>query len=202
MINVYNNSLSLQLKSDNYKPMNRRNRKSIRLKGYNYSQPGWYFVTICTKNREMIFGDVVDGEMVLNDTGEIIKTEWLKTGDIRANVLLDQFVIMPNHVHGILQIVEMDENNVGAHSDVPLQYNVSEQTEQFSKSTRNSIPTIIKLFKSTTTKQINQIRNTPGISVWQRNYYERIIRNEPELNRIRKYIIENPAKWQQDKYYI
>jgi len=179
----------------------KHHRRSVRLKGYVYSKPGWYFITLCTKNREMLFGDVDDCKMVLNDTGEIIKTEWLKTGDIRANVFLDQFVIMPNHVHGILQIVEMDENNVGAHSDVPLQYNVSEKTEQFGKSTRNSIPTIIKLFKSTTTKQINQIRKISGISIWQRNYYERIIRDEPELNRIRKYIIENPFKWQEDKYY-
>ncbi len=97
---------------------------------------------------------------------------------------------MPNHLHGIINIV-------GAHCNVPLHNRI----EQFGRSTSNSIPTIIKLFKSTTTEQINIISDTPGVRLWQRNYYEHIIRNESELNRIRQYIINNPANWEQDRYY-
>lgn len=133
--------------------------------------------------------------MVLNDIGEIVSHKWLWTGKIRTNIKLDEFVVMPNHMHGIIQIVEM-HNDVGAHRNVPP------QIEQFAKSTQNSIPTIIKLFKSTTTKQINQFCNTPGLKIWQRNYYEHIIRDDKDLNRIREYIINNPLRWTEDKYYI
>ncbi len=90
-----------------------------------------------------------------------------------------------------------NSDNVGAHCNVPLPD--TPQTEEFGKSTVNSIPTIIKLFKSTVTKQINELRGTPGKPVWQRNYFERVIRDEDELNRIREYIIFNPAKWAEDK---
>ncbi|MBN2425140.1 MAG: transposase [Calditrichaceae bacterium] len=182
--------------------LDKHHRRSIRLKGYDYSQPGWYFITICVQNREMLFGDMVDGKIILNDAGELVKNEWIKTDSIRENINIDYYVIMPNHMHGIIQIIEMPDI-VGAHGYVPLQQRnmPQRQTEQFGKSTQNSIPTIIKLFKSTTTKQINRLQNTPGLKIWQRNYYEHIIRNELELNRIRQYIIENPLKWKNDKYY-
>ncbi len=122
---------------------------------------------------------------------------------MRNNVLLDEFVIIPNHLHGILFLREWD--NVGAHCNVPLP--LAPQIEQFRKSTVNSIPTIIKLFKSTVTKQINELRGTPGKPVWQRNYgacpersrRERVIRDEDDLNRIREYIIYNPLKWTEDE---
>jgi REP element-mobilizing transposase RayT len=163
-------------------------RRSIRLPEYDYSQVGAYFVTICTYNRECLFGNIEDGKLILNEYGKIVCVEWIKTGEIRFNVQLDEYVIMPNHIHGIIAIV-------GAHCNVPLQ----PQIERFGQSTRNSIPTIIKLFKSTTTKQINQIRNTPSIPVWQRNYYEHVIRDDKDLCRIREYIQNNSLQWDMDE---
>jgi REP element-mobilizing transposase RayT len=150
-------------------------RKSIRLKGYDYSQTGAYFVTICAHNREILFGMVGNDKSQLNKFGQIVETEWLITAQIRENIELDEYAIMPNHFHGILLITD---NGMGtalrAHT-----------IEQFGKPVSGSLPTIIHSFKSTVTKQINQLRNTPGSSVWQRNYYEHIIRNEDGLNRIR-----------------
>lgn len=169
-----------------------RERKLTRLKGYDYSQAGAYFVTICAYNRECLFGKIENGTVILNKYGETIQNEWIKTGKIRGNVIIDTFIVMPNHLHGVIVI-----DGVGAHCNVPLQ-NKTGQTEKFGRSTKNSIPTIVKLFKSTTTKQINKIRNAPGIDVWQRNYYEHIIRTNAELNRIRQYILENPLKWESD----
>ncbi|MFQ5680547.1 MAG: transposase [Candidatus Omnitrophota bacterium] len=106
-------------------------------------------------------------------------------------IQLDEFIIMPNHIYGIINIV-------GAHCNAPLHNRV----EKFGRSISNSIPTIIKLFKSTTTKQINQLRNAPQKSVWQRNYYEHIIRDERDLSRIREYIINNPVNWNMDENNI
>ncbi|MCI0699389.1 hypothetical protein L0337_46225 [candidate division KSB1 bacterium] len=192
-------------------------RRSIRLKGYDYSQAGAYFITICTHERECIFGEIRDGKMHLNEIGKIVEAEWLKTAEIRDNVELDAFVVMPNHVHGIIIItgnagtddvvgandsknsvdrtVGVDrrppdrgiQSNVGAHGGAPL------------RRKPQSIGSIVAGFKSTVTKQINIIRNTPGVPVWQRNYYEHIIRNEKAFTRIQRYIIENPAQWQYDQ---
>jgi len=169
----------------------KHHRHSVRLKGYDYSQSGAYFITICTNGRQCVLGEFWEGTIILNENGRIVNNERLKTSEIRQNVTLDEYIIMPNHIHGIINIVETN-NNVGAHGNVPL------QIEKFGKSTSNSIPTIIKLFKSTVTKQINIIRGTPGEKFWQRNYYEHIIRNGDELNKIREYIIYNPLKWELD----
>lgn len=173
--------------------------KSIRLKEYDYSQAGYYFVTICTHNREHLFGEIADGVIELNQYGRIVKEELLRSEEIRQNIKIDYFVIMPNHIHFILIIEEQYLNYndvVGVHCNEPLQ-----NTEKFGKSTKNSLPTIIKLLKSTITKQINEIRNSPSNPVWQRNYYEHIIRNEKELYEIRKYIENNPLNWNEDDYY-
>ncbi len=168
-----------------------RRRKSIRLQEYDYSQAGGYFVTICTHERKCLFGDVVDGEMQLNDIGKIVKSEWLKTEEIRDNVSTDEFIIMPNHLHGILFIDEPADRRGTVHR--------APTAERFGQPTSNSIPTIIRSFKATVTKQINELRNTPGLPVWQRGFYDRIVRNDDELNRIREYIVYNPLKWQLDK---
>jgi len=168
-----------------------RRRKSIRLQEYDYSSAGAYFVTICTHDRECLFGTVADEKIVLNDTGRIVESEWLKTAEIRANVSTDAYIVMPNHVHGILFIQEPDDGRGTAHRAATV--------EQFGKPTSNSIPTIIRSFKATVTKQINEFRQTPGQKVWQRGFYDRIIRDENELNNIREYIIYNPLKWHEDK---
>jgi putative transposase len=163
-------------------------RKSLRLKGYNYKQAGAYFVSICTLNRACLFGNIISEEMVLNDAGRIVADEWIKTVEIRNNIDLDEWVVMPNHFHGILVINECR----GTARRAPT-------VEQFGKPVPGSIPTIIRSFKSAVTKRINELRNSPGAKIWQRNYYEHIIRNENELNQIREYITNNPLKWEFDK---
>jgi len=145
-------------------------RMSVRLKEYDYSQPGAYFITVCTQKGECVFGDVVGGEIVLNQLGEIVKTEWLKTFDLRRNLILDEYIVMPNHFHGIIIVINNDSR--GTLQRAPT-------FEQFCRPVSNSI-------------LINDIHQTPGIPLWQRNYYEHIIRNEDGLNKIREYIQNNP----------
>ncbi len=158
-------------------------RKSIRLREYDYGQVGVYFVTICTHERECVFGEVVDGQMRLNEVGRIVEDEWYKTAEIRGNVVLDVSVVMPNHLHGILIITD-----------------AVEATRRVASTTLrpNTLGSIIGQFKSVATKRINELRQTPAAPVWQRNYYEHIIRNEKDYLRIYEYILNNPAKWQED----
>lgn len=173
----------------------KHHRRSIRLKGYDYSQPGAYFATICTYNKKCVFGDVIDGNNHLNGFGKIVEKEWLKTFDMRKNLKLDGYVVMPNHLHGIIMIEGrgvLQYTQLGTLQRAPTY-------EHFGKPVSSSIPTIIRLFKSTTTKQINQLRQTPGMYLWQRNYYEHIIRSENELNQVREYINNNPLQWQFDR---
>ena len=185
-------------------------RRSIRLKGYDYSQPGAYFITICTANRACLFGEVVDGNMQLNPMGHIARQCWLAIPDHFPNTALDEFIIMPNHVHGIIWIVEKpnvendDANDaivgathaiVGATHASPLHT----QPNPPRGPKRQSIGAIVGSYKSAVTKRINERRNTPGATVWQRNYYEHVIRNDESLNRIRQYILENPIRWHLDR---
>ena len=174
-----------------YNPENHQ-RRSTRLKGFDYSQPGAYFITICTYHHACIFGENIGNKIILNESGKIAEREWSKTSRIRDNIQLDVYIIMPDHLHGIIYITDVC---AGAYCIVPLQQH-HYQTEQFGKFTRNSIPTIIKLFKSTVTRQINQLRKIPGFPVWQRNYFDHVIRNEQELYRIRRYIMNNPVNWE------
>jgi len=164
-----------------------RRRRSRRLKGYDYSQSGAYFITICTHNRECTFGHILDGEMGLNDAGRIVAEEWMKSADIRNEIELDAFVVMPNHVHGIIVI-----DCRGTARRAPTY-------ERFGKPAAGSIPTIVRAFKSACTKRINELRGAPGAKLWQRNYYEHVIRDESDLNRIRQYILDNPARWAEDE---
>jgi len=164
-------------------------RRSIRLKDYDYSQPGAYFVTICVKGRKLLFGEIIDGQMVINRYGEIVKYTWYDLPNHNDNILLDEFVIMPNHVHGIIII-----NNVGAGS-----VGAGSEPAPTTPTTNNSLTEIVRQFKTFSAYRINKIRQMTGVPVWQRNYYEHIIRNENELNKIRKYIVNNPLKWHLDR---
>lgn len=166
-------------------------RRSIRLKEYDYTQKGAYFITIVTYRREPLFGEIVDGVMQLNEWGEIARREWFKTAELRPFVELyeDEFVVMPNHAHGILWM----NDDVGAErrsapTDMP-------------HVTAGSLGAIVRAYKSAVTYAINAARQTRGMVVWQRNYYEHIIRNDADLNRIRNYIVNNPLKWADDDLY-
>jgi REP element-mobilizing transposase RayT len=171
-----------------YNPDKHR-RRSIRLKGYDYSQPGAYFVTICAHNREMLFGDIIDNAMIMNEYGEMVEYTWYDLHNHNHNIKLDDFVIMPNHVHGVIIINGIGPDAVGAGSK-PAPTTMNHKQHGLSE--------IIRQFKTFSARHINKIRQSPGIHVWQRNYYEHIVRDENELNRIRKYIIENPLNWDMD----
>jgi putative transposase len=168
------------------------NRRSIRLKGYDYSQPGAYFVTICTFQRKCVLREFLRGEIILSEFGQIVHDEWFKTQKIRTNVHLhrDEFVVMPNHIHGVLWIID----EVGAR-----RRHAPTTKEEFGKPIAGSLPTIIRAYKAAVTRRINKIRLKPGSPFWQRNYYERVVRNQEELDAIREYIRDNPLMWDQDR---
>ena len=174
-------------------------RRSIRLKEYDYSQPGWYYITICTYNKKCLFGRIANSKMVLNEFGKIVNEEWQKTKEIRRNIDLDYYVIMPNHVHGII-IIEFNSDNVGANSYSPLQGNECIKNKLIS--TSRTIGAIVRGFKGSVTKRINELRNTRGSPVWQRNYYEHILRNEMDLYCTRNYIKNNAFKWELDDLFM
>ena len=172
-------------------------RRSIRLKGYDYSQTGMYFVTICTKDRENLFGEIRDEEMILNKLGKIVEKEWHKTSEKRKNVGLDEFIVMPNHLHGIIvinyQIVGIDCNQ-----SLPDDIDCNQSLHKYGPQT-NNLFAIIRGFKGAVTNQINSlINNTDGGSIWQSRFYDHIIRNEQSLNKIRYYIFNNPGNWPDD----
>jgi REP element-mobilizing transposase RayT len=149
-------------------------RKSLRLPNYDYSQAGAYFVTICTADKISLFGDIVEGEMQLNELGKIVREELLQTGKMRPNVDLDSFVIMPNHLHMILFFHETEDGN------------------------KSNLGSVIRGIKATTNRRVNEARHTTKAAVWQRNYFERVVRNDDELAKIRQYIESNPLKWELD----
>ena len=165
-------------------------RKNLRLKGFDYSLDGFYFVTICTRDRTCLFGNVVGGSMRLNNFGEIIKSQWSQLERKYPDVKLNHFIIMPNHVHGIIVMT-----NAGAGSPRPDGRGLGAGTAPLQRLTLGHV---IAYFKYQSTKQINVVRGIPGMSVWQRNYYERIIRDENDLGRVRQYITNNPILWDSD----
>jgi REP element-mobilizing transposase RayT len=162
-------------------------RRSIRLQGYDYAQAGAYFVTICAYERRCLFGNVSDGTMQLNERGRIVEECWEAIPAHLADVELDAFCVMPNHVHGIIIIRR------GTPWRAPT-------VEQFQKPVAGSLPTIVRSFKSAVTKRIREVQHTPGLLVWQRNYYEHVIRHDEDLRRIRVYIENNPVQWDGDDY--
>jgi putative transposase len=158
----------MQYNSDFY------HRQSIRLNGYDYSTSGAYFITICTHDREYLFGDIVNEKIELNIFGEIARSHWQQLSQHHPNIIMDESIVMPNHLHGI---IILESSTVGT----------------------KSISEIIRGFKTFSAKAINKERGLRGVPVWQRTYYDRIIRNELELDRVRQYIINNPCNWDADK---
>lgn len=162
----------------------------MRLNGYDYSQAGAYFVTICTHSRECVLGDVVDGKMRLNEAGNIALDCWNDLANHYKAIDLDEFVVMPNHVHGIIVIVNPGKVQ-----------GFSPQRAGYKPATTSvgTLPEVVRGFKTFSARRINQARNRTGQPVWQRNYYERVIRDEKTLAAVREYIVDNPAKWAEDR---
>jgi len=171
------------------------NRRSIRLKGYDYSKAGAYFITICCEDRLHRFGKVVDDEMILNESGKIAYNEWINLSDRFSNFKLDVFQIMPNHMHGIIVL-----SNVGATLAV-----AREEDNQATARVAPTIANIIGAYKSIVSNaclQLYKSHNKIMGKLWQRNYYEHIIRNERAYQNISNYIINNPSKWNEDKFHL
>ena len=154
-------------------------RKSPRLADYDYTEPGSYFITVCTHDHSCLFGDIVVGQLELNEIGRIVKTCWADLPPHFPEVELDLYVVMPNHLHGIVTLLDTTDKPTANH-------------------TRPIVHTIVGAFKSAVTASVNAARNTPGAPLWQRSYYEHVIRSETGLNRIREYIANNPIKWELD----
>jgi REP element-mobilizing transposase RayT len=193
------------------RPVTHHHRRSIRLQGYDYTQSGAYFVTICTHQRAPLFGQVVDGEMVINSWGQIVQSCWDEIPRHFPSVELDAFVVMPNHVHGIIVIV----GDVGATHGSPLQtpnrspVHLGDElplppvrsSDPPHGAAPGSLGAILGQYKSSVTRYLNRLPNPPDHPLWQRNYHDHIIRHEHDLNRIREYIIHNSARWPQDALF-
>lgn len=151
-------------------------RKQLRLRGYEYAFPGVYFVTICSADRRPIFGSVREGKIVLSRIGEIVRTEWITLTERFPRLALDEFVIMPNHLHGVVAFV----GHSGGASPSPTLFEV------------------IGAFKSISTIKVNKLLRRPGVPLWQRSYYEHIVRTGEDLRKIQRYIFENPLMWSLD----
>ncbi|MBI5841676.1 MAG: transposase [Chloroflexi bacterium] len=158
-------------------------RHSIRLQGYDYSQSGAYYVTIVAHGRECLFGEINNGEMRLNRFGQIVQQAWFDLPNHYPHIELGAFCIMPNHVHAVIIII-------GA--------GLRPAPTEPAPTVRHPLSEIVRAFKSFSAKRINALRKTQGIPVWQRNYYERIIRNDEEHNRIHLYIEANIDNWAMD----
>ncbi len=177
-------------------------RRSVRLKGFDYSQIGAYFVTVCAHDRECLFGDIEDGHMRLNECGKIVESEWLRSEELRLEIECGEFVVMPNHFHGIVKIV-------GAYGNTPLNGNtpVSRDMPQRAychtplRSPSRNLGAMVRGFKSAVGKRMNEIGNTPGAAVWQRNYFEHVIRDDDDYNRIAEYVENNPQRWMEDSLH-
>ena len=175
--------------------MEGRNRKLNRWPGYDYSQSGLYFITIVTQNRVEWFGRVANGEMILNQYGKIVQTQWNWLGQQYPYIALDIFQIMPNHFHAIIGInVGMRYIPVGTGRDLSL------QTAQPQSSKIKSLSELIGAFKTTSSKSIHAQGNYEFL--WQRSFHDRVIRNDEELHRIRQYIYYNPVNWPTDRNNI
>jgi putative transposase len=158
-------------------------RRTIRLREYDYSQAGAYFITICAHQRRCLFGQIDNSQMRLSALGKIVEDEWFRSAEIRPSIGLDAFVVMPNHIHGVV-LFETEPNPIPIIKAAgPL---------------RHSLGSFVGSFKAAVTRRMNASAS-PAAPVWQRNYHEHIIRNEASLNAIREYIANNPVNWMYDR---
>jgi putative transposase len=157
-------------------------RRHVRLRDYDYSQAGGYYVTICTANRRHLFGSITDAAMHPNAVGRVVEEEWLRLAERWKSVEIDAYVVMPNHFHGVLILLDGDKQNA------------------VGRVKRPSLSMLVNQFKSRVTKRVANLGAT-STEVWQRGFFDHVIRDERDLLEKRSYIENNPAKWQDDKYY-
>ena len=201
------------------------NRTSPRHPDFDYRTPAAYFVTVCAHDRRCLFGRIERGRLHLNEIGRIVAEEWQRSETMREEVVLDAFVVMPNHLHGIICLVPPDvedvsprgyvltvgtnprspenapNDDVGTHGDASLRPRSEDIRREDGRPQRHakSLGSMIAGFKGAVTKRINQHRGTPGTPVWQSRYHDRILRNEREWRACREYIKQNPARWPRDR---
>ena len=178
-------------------------RRSIRISEYDYSQPGAYFITICTWQKHPLFGEIVNGEMKLNFGGQIVENQIAKIPNWFSHIEINSFVVVPDHVHMIIEIITHDRCRGTADAGVDKLQGLTRHapTEQFGHPIPGSIPTIIRTFKSSISYNLHLTRDFRNTPIWQRNYYEHIIRTQPEWEQIHIYIVSNPANWLNDDQY-
>ena len=185
-------------------------RQSIRLEGYDYSQAGAYFVTICVRDKRCLLGDVADGKSVPNDLGAVVSESWNWLAERYDYVRMDEWVVMPNHLHGIVLITNEDrrggsrtaQGSDGPHHEEGGSRTAPTETDSgrsLGPAKRKPLGRLVGAFKTVSTKCINEIRGSAGAAFWQRNFHEHIVRDQTELNLIREYIAGNPAAWETDR---
>jgi REP element-mobilizing transposase RayT len=179
----------------------KHHRRSIRLRQYDYSWPGAYFVTICVREKECVLGEIIDGEMRLSEWGRIVHEFWDAIPDHFPNVSIDGHVTMPNHGHAIIKVDYDRRGAVTAPNDAAPNDTAPNNGEMGGETPplRATLGQIVAYYKYQTTKRINAVRGTPGVPFWQRNYWEHVVRDEIDLNRIRQYIENNPLRWREDQ---
>lgn len=171
----------------------RKKRQSIRLPKYNYAQPGAYFVTIVTHHRKCFFGSLRNDEVFLSDIGRIVEGAWREIPTHFPHVTVDEYVIKPNHIHGIVNMLQAD---VGAPYMAPLRSNHSQE------SASPTLGIIIGTFKAAVTRQVHKLDRFWGVKIWHRNYYEHVIRDERDYERIIDYMAVNPENWEKDPEFL
>jgi putative transposase len=180
-----------------------KRRRPMRWRGYDYSKPGMYFVTVCTAKRASLFGGVLDGKMWVNDAGQAIEAVWSELPRHYGVLETDAFIVMPNHVHGIIILHRAEDKFalIGAGSPRPVLPSGSPGIKKGAVTAPLPVTLgkAVAFFKYETTKRLNAANRTPGAHLWQRNYYEHVIRDGDSLDRIRRYIADNPARWAFDR---
>jgi putative transposase len=166
--------------------------ESLRLYNHDYSQPGYYFITLCINNRERLFGLISQGEMVLNEYGFIVEECWLDLVRHYQNIQLDEHVVMPNHFHGIIKILDTVETGFKP---------VSTPSIHLKQKKQHGLSEFVRALKTFSSRRVNELRKTIGKNIWQYGYYDHIIRDDGSLQRIRKYILKNPSNWKNDRFY-
>lgn len=193
----------------NDSPDRSHNRRSVRMPLFDYTLPGFYFVTVCAFRRRCVFGSIDQGEACLTSLGRIVAEEWQRTADLRPCVSLDAWVVMPNHFHGIIQLVQPLPHTMGGVSTLrePRSAGAGELGHPFKPTTpttfgkpvANSHSTIIGAFKAAVTRRAKAALGFREAVVWQRGYFEHVIRDERALERAREYVENNPARWEIDR---